>query len=124
MADLYYFNNNPYGYTDSDCVSRAITLATGEDYTEVGRKLYLIGELLDMEKLNVNCYQFLISKVYGFPEVKFHKGMTVGEFAEQHPQGIYLIRMEGHITTLIDGDLWDLWNASDKIPTNIWFCGY
>lgn len=123
MADFRYFNENPYGYEDSDCVTRAITLATGEDYLEVGRKLYLIGELLNMDKLDVNCYEFLITKYYGFPPVRFEKGTTVGEFAENHPRGIYLIRMQGHITTLVDGELWDLWNSSEYHPTNIWFCG-
>lgn len=124
MAGFKYHNENPYGYEEDDCVTRAITLATGEDYYEVGRKLYLVGELLNCEKLYVGCYQFLISKVYGFPEIKFNRGMTVGDFAEQHPRGIYLIRMESHITTLVDGELWDLWNASDRKPTHIWFCGY
>lgn len=124
MADLNYYNNNPYGYTDDDCVTRAITLATGESYEEVGRKLYLVGELNNCEKLCVDCYEFLIESVYKFPQVKFEYGITVDEFARQHPNGIYLLRMNGHITTLIDGELWDLWNASEKEPTNIWFCGY
>lgn len=124
MADLYYYNNNPYGYEENDCVTRAITLSTGEDYLEVAHKLDLVAELLDCEKLCVCCYQFLISQVYGFPEIKFDKGITVGEFAEKHPQGIFLVRMQGHITSLVDGEIWDLWNCSDKLPTNIWFCGY
>lgn len=124
MADFQYYNNNIYGYTDEDCVTRAITLATGEDYLSVQKKIDLVGELLECEPLCVGCYQFLINKVYGFPEVKFHKGITVGEFAQQHEQGIYLIRIAGHITTLVDGRLLDLWDASEKFPTNIWFCGW
>lgn len=124
MDNFVYYNNNPYGYTDEDCVTRAITLASGDDYDEVSRKLYLLGELMDCDKLNVDCYKFLIETVYGFPQVEFERGITIGEFMEQHPYGIYLIRMSGHITCLIDGQLWDLWDATDKEPTNIWFCGY
>ena len=124
MARFVYYNNNPYGNKEEDCVTRAITLASGLDYFDISRKLHLTGELLSCEKLCVCCYDFLIEKVLLFPRVEIDRGMTVGEFAEQHSRGIYLLRMDQHITTLIDGKLYDLWDSSNKEITHAWFCGY
>lgn len=124
MVDFVYYNNNPYGNEEEDCVTRAITLASGLPYFEVAEKLDLTSRLLDCEKLCVCCYDFLIEKVLMFPKVQIDKGMTVEDFARHHRKGAFLLRMEGHITTLIDGKLYDLWNSSDKEITNAWFCGY
>lgn len=124
MSDFVYYNNNPYGIKEEDCVTRSITLASGLDYFDVANKLQLTAELLGCEKLCVCCYDFLIEKVLLFPKVAIDRGMTVRDFAEQHPRGIYLLRMDGHITTLIDGILYDLWDSSKKEITHAWFCGY
>ena len=124
MSRFVYYNNNPLGIEEEDCVTRAITLASGLSYNEITKKLNLTAQLLECEKLCVCCYDFLIEQVLGFPRVKIDRGMTVRDFAEQHPKGIYLLRMDQHITTLIDGKLYDLWDSSDREITHSWFCGY
>lgn len=123
MSRFVYYNNNPYGLKEEDCVTRAISLASGLDYFDVSKKLKLTSELLECEKLCVCCYDFLIEKVLMFSKVDC-RGMTVGEFAEYHLRGIYLLRMKEHITTLIDGKLYDLWDSSQRKLTHAWFCGY
>jgi len=40
--------------------------------------------------------------------------MTVGEFAEEFNQGVYLVTMNGHITCIIDGVIWDTFDPSDR----------
>lgn len=42
------------------------------------------------------------------------EGMSVGEFADKHPIGIYLIRISGHLTCIIDSVCYDLWNCLDR----------
>ena len=124
MSRFIYYNNNPLGIEEDDCVTRAITLASGLCYFDISKKLQLTAELLGCEKLCVCCYDFLIENVLMFREVKIDRGMTVCDFAEQHPYGIYLLRMEQHITTLIDGKIYDLWDSSEREITHAWFCGY
>jgi hypothetical protein len=46
--------------------------------------------------------------------------MTVGEFADMHPQGTYLVRMEQHISIIIDNIVYDTFNCLDNILTNAW----
>jgi hypothetical protein len=46
--------------------------------------------------------------------------MNVGEFADLHHYGVYLVRMAGHISTIIDGDCYDIWDCRDQNLTNAW----
>ena len=49
-----------------------------------------------------------------------HKDAPVSEFAQQHPEGVYLIRMEGHLSTLVNGVIYDLWDCSYETLTDVW----
>ena len=114
-----YLNINPLSLTESDCVTRAIALATGYSYAEIQDKLYYISQLLECEKLCVCCYQHLLSDVFKYDKVYCHN-MTVSEFTQQHPEGVYLIRMEGHLSTLVNGVIYDLWDCSYETLTDVW----
>ena len=48
------------------------------------------------------------------------EGMTINEFAELHPYGTYLLRMDGHISTLIDYTVYDIFDCRNHIITNAW----
>lgn len=119
MARFVYYNRNPDGQKASDCVTRAISLGTGLDYTTIRRKLYHSAKLFDCDKLNVDCYAHLLEDVFKFPQVNTY-GMTVGEFANNHPYGIYLVRMSGHISTIWQGKVVDIWDCRDSLITNAW----
>ena len=110
MAKFRYVNLNPNGEHRNDCVTRAISLASGLDYSEVRRKLRYTSRLLDCIRLCWSCYSFFITEVLGCRQVNCD-GLTVGEFADLHPQGIYLIRIKGHLTVIKDNVCYDLWNC-------------
>ena len=114
-----YLNLNPLDLEESDCVTRAIALASGYSYAEVQDKLYYISQLLECERLCVCCYQHLLSDVFKYDKV-YCQGMTVAEFAELHPDGIYLIRMDGHLSVLVNGKIHDIWDCSNEILTDVW----
>lgn len=88
-------------------------------YHEVQKKLKLIAELFNCEKLCVCCYRHLLDDV-----LKYHRvncdGLFVGEFADKYPVGVYLLRINGHITCLIDGIIYDLWDCRDEFVTDAW----
>lgn len=114
-----YLNINPLGLKEEDCVTRAIALASGYSYAEIQDKLYYISELLECERLCVCCYQHLLTDVFKYDKV-YCRGMTVAEFAALHPEGVYLIRMNGHLSVLINGVIRDLWDCSDEYLTDVW----
>ena len=120
MANFCYLNVSPdKSKHKNDCVTRAISLASGLPYSKVRKKLYHTAQLLDCEKLCHKCYSHLIEKVlYGIP--KNCDDMTVNDFADIHPQGTYLLRMNGHITTLIDYTVFDIFDCREYFITNAW----
>lgn len=119
MTRFVYYNQNPDGDKENDCVTRAISLARGIPYKEIRKKLFHTAKLLDSEKLTVYCYSFLIEKVLECEPVRC-RGFTVNEFASMHPYGVYLVRMEGHITTIIDGEIFDIWDCGNKMCDRAW----
>lgn len=119
MARFNYINVNPDLIDIGDCVVRAITLASGLDYDEVEDKLYYTAKLLDCPERCVCCYSFLLDNVFYYEPVDC-EGMTVNGFAYCYNNGTYLVRMDGHLTCVIDGEIWDTWDCSNEIVTTAW----
>ena len=119
MARFVYFNQNDDQAKRNDCVTRAISLASGLPYSTVRRKLRYTARLLDCQKLCVSCYEFLIREVLGGTPVNC-ENMSIDDFAELHPNGTYLLRMDGHITTLVDFTLYDIFDCRQERITNAW----
>lgn len=120
MAKYEFLNLNPLGDLEEDCVCRAISLALEEDYYTIEEKLQLVGDLFDCTAICVCCYKFLLDEVYGLERIEEVQGMTIEEFAHYFPKGTYLIRINGHLTCLIDGTIYDLWYCNDKIVDLVW----
>lgn len=119
MVSFVYYNNNQLGKEEEDCVNRAIALASGYSYAEIQDKLYYISQLFECPYNCVCCYEHLLNDVFHYDKV-YCKGMTVEEFAKLHPKGIYILRMNGHCSCLIDNKIYDLWNCKDEILTDVW----
>ena len=116
----YEFKNiTPSGEILPNCVNRAISLATGVDYHKVEEKLELVSALLECSKLCVCCYEFLLNEVFRLKELE-DKEISIKDFAENHKEGIYLLRVDGHISCLMDNVLYDLFDCSDEIITKCW----
>lgn len=85
-----FYNANSQGKFVNDCVVRAISTAENKTWEETYKELSEIarqqGILLD----DVNFVEPLLDSRY--PRT-CEKNKTVGEFAEKHPQGIFLITM-------------------------------
>ena len=114
-----YKNLNPDSQRKNDCVTRAIGLASGLPYNKVRKKLYHSAKLLGCEKLCPTCYSFLIQEVLGgIP--KNCDGLTVREFSILHKTGVYLIRIQGHLTCLIDGEVFDTWDCNNRLCDLAW----
>lgn len=119
MAKFIYYNRNPDGEKANDCVTRAISLATQLPYTEIRKKLFYTARLLNCDKLYICCYRHLLDDVFKFPQI-YCEGDTVGEFADKHPYGRYLVRMENHISTIIDGNVYDIFDCRDMVLSDAW----
>ena len=119
MADFRYLNLNPKQLTENDCVIRAITLASGLPYEEISEKLWLTADLYDCDRLCRYCYKNFIENVLKYKEV-YCDNETVEEFADKHQYGVYLVRVPYHLTTIIDGIIYDIWDCRDEICDVAW----
>lgn len=114
-----YYNNNPLDKEEEDCVTRAITLASGHSYASISDKLYYISQLLECNSLCVCCYQHLLDYIFNYDRLPC-KGYTIGEIARKYDNSTLLIRTEGHLTCAIDGVIHDLWDCSDQLADIVW----
>lgn len=120
MARYKFLNVNPLGKIEEDCVCRAITNALQEDYYLVLEKLYLVQELFECDALCVCCYKFLLDNVYSLERIEEFKGFTIEDFCEFFPKGVYLVRVEGHLTCVVNGIVEDTWDCTQKIVDIVW----
>ena len=45
---------------------------------------------------------------------------TVGQFAEDHPEGTYILALSGHVVCVCDGMIWDSWDSSNENILYYW----
>lgn len=120
MARYKFLNLNPLGKKEEDCVCRAISLALDKSYYEVLEDLELIGKLFKCEKLCVCCYKFLLDNVYDLKRIEEVKGMAIEVFAKTFKNGVYLVRISGHLTCIIDGVCYDIWDCTNEEIDIVW----
>ena len=118
MAELHYYKPNPYGSKVGDCVVRAISAATGQDWDTTYTGLALQGFVLkDMPSANYVWGEYLRSK--GFEKDYLPKTCplcyTIDEFADAHSNGVYVIGTGDHAVCIIDGVILDSWNSKNSI---------
>lgn len=119
-----FLNLNPLDKLEEDCVCRALSLGLNLPYEIAHNKLCCIGELFDCEKLCVGCYKYLLDEIYNLERVGNYKGYTIHKFMEQYPIGVFIIRVDGHLTCVIDGILYDTWDCRNEIIDIVWRSSY
>lgn len=45
---------------------------------------------------------------------------TIGDFSEDFSSGVYVLGTGQHVTTVIDGIIYDSWDSSREIPMFMW----
>ena len=106
-----YHNANARGNFVNDCVVRAISVAQGKSWDETYEELSDIAQRNGIILDDVNFIDPLLDS--RDERVCFNE-KYVGEFAEEHPRGTYLITMNGHITCCIDGVIYDTFDCRDR----------
>lgn len=114
-----FMNPHPKGCLVGDCVKRALTIATGEDYREVSRQLNRIKRELNADKFNSDevWWEFVNRRGYKaetYQAVKGQKRMNGERFCESHSKGRYILVMAGHLSCCINGVIYDTWDCSSK----------
>lgn len=114
-----YFQNNPSGKVIGDCVVRAVSLATDENWQKTYIGLALQGFLMS-DLPNSDSVWGTYLKNNGFVRHTIDNSepdcYTIGDFAADHPKGVYVLGTGTHAVTVIQGTVWDAWDSSNECP--------
>ena len=116
-------NLNPLGKRVGDCAVRAI--ATVEDVSWYEAFDYLCGygrELCEMPNANSVIGAFLKDRGYSRHVIEntCPACYTIGDFANDHPKGIFVVGTGTHVVAVIDGCVYDSWDSTQEIPQFFW----
>jgi len=112
-----YHNTNPYNRHIEDCVLRAISTLTNKSWEETSDELNDLANDMGYMFSNVEFVENYLDNRY---LRECHYSKTVGEFAKEHPYGKYAVTMDGHITAIINGNILDTFNPSNRIMRCAW----
>ena len=115
-----YYNRRPDGKHLQDCVCRAISGATGIDYNVVDKMLDSVAKEYECEKLCVCCYHNLLDGKFNFCRYYCKNEETVEEIAQAYPYEKLIIRIDGHLTCSVNGQVLDIWDCSNEKVDCYW----
>lgn len=118
------YNPNPVARMVDDCAVRAISKALDVDWEQAHI-------LLDINSINMgdmphaNSVWGSVLRQNGF----YRKAIpdtcpdcyTAAEFCKDNPTGVYVLSCNGHVMTVVDGDIYDAWDSSLCIPQYYWY---
>lgn len=118
-----YYNPNPDNRDTTDCVIRALSKALNRSWDDTYTLVTLKGlELHDMP--DKNHVWSAVLKDNGFRRKIIPDTCpdcySVRQFCLDNPYGLYVICLEGHVVTAIDGDYFDTWDSGDRVPLFYW----
>ena len=117
------YNANPEKKRTTDCVIRALSTILGQTWEETYTDLYYQGLVMrEMPSANNVWGAYLRSK--GFVREAIPNTCpdcyTVEDFCNEHPEGDYILALEGHVIAVKDGDSYDTWDSSQETPLYYW----
>lgn len=118
-----FYNPNPRQKLVGDCVIRAISIVTDQDWEKTYLDLALQGYMMkDMPSSNNVWGEYLINKGFTRHIIPNTCPMcyTVDEFCKDNPNGCYLLATGTHAVAVVDGNYLDTWDSGNEIPIYYW----
>ena len=117
------FQNNPAGRNVGDCAVRAVSVALGVDwetaFAMIAANAFQMGDVISS-----NASWGSVLRQHGFKRYIIPNSCpdcyTAEQFAEDHPEGIYVLGFGNHTATVKDGLIWDSWDSSKEVPVYYW----
>lgn len=117
------YNPNPVRSDPvGDCAVRAVAKAldvTWENaYTKLSTSGFLMGDIMNSDAVLAAVLRSSGFK-RGAVDNECPDCYTVADFAEDNQDGTYVVKSDGHVATIIDGNLFDAFDSSNR--TLLWF---
>lgn len=120
------FNINPKNHLAGDCVVRALAKSSGLSWDDVFDELYCIAKKQKRMLNEPNVYtKFLENHGYvQFKNVHPKKGESrtlVKQLIAKNPEDNWVITIANHVTTGINGVLYDTWDCGGRCVYKAWY---
>lgn len=123
MADWKQWNPSPAGRNVGDCAVRAVAKALGVDWETAYVMITMAGyQMNDMPSSNAVWGAVLRKRGFYRHTVpnECPDCYTIGQFADDHPDGVFVVGTGNHVVTVVDGVIWDSWDSRSEIPVYYW----
>lgn len=122
MIKFNLYNNNPKNKKTTDCVVRALTLATGKPYQEVYKELFELslktGYFINEKRLEDKFLELNGFVKHKQPKKSNGTKYLIGEIDKICDNPIIIIRCAHHLTCIKNTTLYDLWDCRNKCISN------
>lgn len=118
-----FYNPNPAGKFVGDCVIRAVSRLTHQDWDTTHHELCeLSGAMKDMPSSDTVWGEYLYQR-------GFRKHMipdtcpfcyTIKDFCSEHPLGSFLLKTSGHVVAVVNGNYYDTSDSGNETPIYFW----
>ena len=117
-----YYNPNPKGKKTDDCAVRAIAKAFDVSWDTA--KAYI--DVYSMEEAEVETSDLVWGKIlsiHGFVMRALYcekNRCTLNDFCKKHQEGIYVLKLPGHVVCVDSGDFYDSWDSGQETVLYYW----
>lgn len=126
MSRWKMYNPNPVNRNVGDCAVRAISVALGVDwetaFAMVAKNAFQMGDMPSS-----NAVWGSVLRQNGFKRAIIPNNCpdcyTAEQFAEDHPNGVFVLGFGNHTACVKDGMIMDSWDSSREIPQYFWWKG-
>lgn len=121
---MYIFENpNPTANRIEDCAVRAICILEGMDWETVYWQLCALGGQMKSMPNDKSVVKALLMRM-GYRAKSLPDTCpdcyTVRDFAQDHPEGRYLLTTGNHAVSVISGNWLDSFDSGDELPVYVW----
>lgn len=113
-----FYNPNPTGARVGDCAIRSCAAALDQPWDKTYLDLCIEGLLKsDLPSANAVWGAYLRRHCFVRRNVDVDNAntYTLEDFAQDHPDGIFVVALSGHVVTVSNGDWMDSWDSGAEI---------
>lgn len=118
------YNPNPSGRNVEDCAVRAISKALDTDWEHAFAML--VSNAYQMNDMpHADSVWGSVLRQHGFYRASIPNRCpncyTAEDFSRDHPKGIFVLSLNHHVATQVDGNHFDSWDSTMESPQYFWY---
>ena len=123
MSTWTMYNPNPSGRNVGDCAVRAVSAAISVDWETAYAMIAKAGYLMN-DMPSSNSVWGAVLRQNGFYRHAIPNTCpdcyTIAQFADDHPEGVYVVGTGNHVVCIRDGIVMDSWDSTREVPVYYW----